>query len=50
MVLHAVQRGSSLNSRVVRGPGLRGENKGAGTGSVLGKRLLLLSNCQAGGM
>ena len=41
------QMGSSPNSRVVRGPRLRGETKGR-YGRVLGKSLLLLSNCQAG--
>ena len=43
------QLGSSPNSRVVRGPGLRGGTKGR-YGRVLGKSLLLLSNCQAGCM
>ena len=41
--------GSSPNSRVVRGTGLRGGTKGR-YGRVLGKDLLLLSNCQAGCM
>ena len=43
------QMGSSPNSRVVRGPGLVEEQR-VSYGRVLGKSLLLPSNCQAGCM